>query len=167
MKLVEIPPLIVHIRRPGQYRLHSAQGRIPRSTLTPSSTAAGLLAGATVFMGTAPPTVHLLLDLSRRTFDRWSSRAPATPHAGPTRPTLRPGNVGPRQSIRDKSQQVSLRSTRLPLRLFPHRNSICRRWTSGDNDRRGRTIGCVRPGRDSLVTLLSLVDTVGGHPHPP
>ena len=93
MKLVEILLLVLLIRRPGQYRLHSAQGRIPRSTLTPSSTAAGLLAGATVFMGTAPPTVHLLLDLSRRTFDRWSSRAPATPCPSAVRPcasNLRP-----------------------------------------------------------------------------
>ena len=70
MKLVLILQLVLLIRRPGQYRLPSAQGRIPRSTLTPSSTFSGLLAGVTVFMGTALPTVHLLFDLSRRTFNR-------------------------------------------------------------------------------------------------
>ena len=95
MELILILQLVLLIRRPGQYRHPSAQGRIPQSTLTPSSTFTGLLAGATGFMGPAPPKVHLLFDLARRTFDRWSSRAPATPKAGPTRPTLRPGNVGP------------------------------------------------------------------------
>ena len=62
MKLVEILLLVLLSTGLASTGIHSAQGRIPRSTLTPSSTFSGLLAGATVFMGTAPPTVHLLFD---------------------------------------------------------------------------------------------------------